>query len=303
MSAAGSRSSAPVRDGRCHPESLAVVAHPRPMFARRRRRRSVVRLVVLVAAVLAVPTLLAAAPIDAWTGFGSLDGEDVGAAVQPEAPVNAEASRQTTDVAEEEAAAPATSAFATIDALTLHLPATEVVLVGFHEASSRDAQAFAPVGRLEDHQNTTKFDPPADVPAGPPYVVLSSRGRPFPATSAIDVLLEVGEPVRSPVTGTVTDVRSYYLYGKHADQRIEIAPADAPEQRIVMIHLDGVGVAIGDEVVGGETVVAVSARLFPFGSHIDRYTEPDRHPHVHYEIKRATVSADDTPDEDEVDGS
>jgi hypothetical protein len=273
-----------------------VVAHPRPMFARRRRRRSVVRVLALVAAVLAAATLFAAAPIDAWTGFGSLDGEEVVAATQPDAPVDAEASGRTTDAPEEGTAAPATSAFATIDALTLHLPASEVVLVGFHEASSRDAQAFAPVGRLEDHQNTTKFDPPADVPEGPPYVVLSSRGRPFPATSAIDVLLEVDEPVRSPVTGTVTDVRSYSLYGKHADQRIEIAPADAPDQRIVMIHLDGVGVAIGDEVVGGETVVAGSARLFPFGSHIDRYTEPDRHPHVHYEIKRATVAPDGASD-------
>jgi hypothetical protein len=283
-----------------------VVAHPRPMFGRR-RRSSPLRVVVLVVAGLGVASLLAASPIDAWTGFGSLDGE-AGAASASAPVLTADATRRAADVAEaaeaEEAeeALPATPAFATIDALTLHLPASEVVLVGFHEASSRDAQAFAPVGRLEDHQNTTKFDPPADAPEGPPYVVLSSRGRPFPATSAIDVLMEVDEPVRSPVTGTVTDVRSYHLYGRYADQRIELAPADAPEQRIVMIHLDGVGVAIGDEVVAGETVVAGSARLFPFGSHIDRYTEPDRHPHVHYEIKRATSSTDDV-DADEADGS
>jgi hypothetical protein len=272
------------------------------MFGRR-RRTSPVRVVVLVAAALTVASLLAASPIDAWTGFGSFDGEEPGAAPAPEAALRADATRQATEVAETGSTAPPTAAFATVDALTLHLPASEVVLVGFHEASSRDAQAFGPVGRLEDHQNTTKFDPPADAPAGPPYVVLSSRGRPYPATSAIDVLLEVDQPVRSPVTGTVTDVRSYHLYGKHADQRIEIAPADAPEQRIVMIHLDGVGVAIGDEVVAGETVVAGSARLFPFGSHIDRYTEPDRHPHVHYEIKRATASGDDADEAAESDRS
>jgi hypothetical protein len=269
-----------------------VVAHPRPMFGRR-RRTSTARVVVLVVAALAVASLLAASPIDAWTGFGSADAEAAAAAPARELASSPDVTRQTTEVDEADAAAPATAAFATIDALTLHLPASEVVLVGFHEASSTDAQAFAPVGRLEDHQNTTKFDPPADAPEGPPYVVLSSRGRPYPATSAIDVLLEVDEPVRSPVTGTVTDVRGYHLYGKHADQRIEIAPAEAPEQRIVMIHLDGVGLTIGDEVVAGETIVARSARLFPFGSHIDRYTEPDRHPHVHYEIKRATASEDD----------
>jgi hypothetical protein len=285
-----------------------VVAHPRPMFGRR-RRTSPVRIGVLVVALLGVGSLLAASPIDAWTGVGSLGTAPGPASVSGSASTSAltaDATRRAADAADEdeaEEALPATGAFATIDALTLHLPAPEVVLVGFHEASSRDAQAFAPVGRLEDHQNTTKFDPPADAPEGPPYVVLSSRGRPFPATSAIDVLLEVDEPVRSPVTGTVTDVRSYHLYGKYADQRIEIAPADAPEQRIVMIHLDGVGVAIGDEVVAGETVVAGSARLFPFGSHIDRYTEPARHPHVHYEIKRATSSEERAGDADQVDGS
>jgi biotin carboxyl carrier protein len=268
-----------------------VVARSRPMFAR--RRTSVLRVVLLAAGVLLVPALLAAAPIDTWSGVGSSAAEAPAAAMDDGEPSAAEATRGAADPAEEAEDLPVTPAFATVDAVTLHLPAAEVVLVGFHEASSRESQPFGPVGRLRDHQNTTKFDAPADVPEGPPYVVLSSRGRPYPATSAIDVLLEEDEPVRSPVTGTVVDVRSYHLYGKHADQRIEIAPGDAPEQRIVMIHLDGVSVRVGDEVVVGETVVAGGARVFPFGSHIDRYTEPDRFPHVHYEIKRATADEAD----------
>jgi hypothetical protein len=261
-----------------------VAARSRPMFGRRRRRPLVAILGVLVVLGL-VPALLAASPIDPW----SLDDSPIA-----DAAVTRSAEQGPEHVAAPAAGEPAEQAspvstplFARIDAVSLHLPAEEVVLVGFHEASSRDALAFDPVGSLEDHQNTTKFDPPSDVASGPPYVVLSSRGRPFPATSAIDVLLDEAEPVRSPVSGIVTDVRSYHLYGKYADQRIEIAPLDAPDQRIVMIHLDGVRVSIGDEVLVGETIVAAGARLFPFGSHIDRYTEPHRYPHVHYEIKRA----------------
>jgi hypothetical protein len=265
-----------------------VAARSRPLFGRRRRRPLAAILGVLVVLGL-VPALLAASPIDPW----SLDDSPIAdpAATGSARPAAEHAPAPGAHEEDEQSAPIATAAFATIDAVSLHLPAEKVVLVGFHEASTRDALAFDPVGSLEDNQNTTKFDPPPDVTAGPPYVVLSSRGRPFPATSAVDVLLEEAEPVRSPVSGIVTDVRSYHLYGKYADQRIEIAPRDAPDQRIVMIHLDGVTVAIGDEVSVGETVVAAGARLFPFGSHIDRYTEPHRYPHVHYEIKRAVPAA------------
>ncbi|MEX2504259.1 MAG: hypothetical protein WD378_05375, partial [Egicoccus sp.] len=96
--------------------------------------------------------------------------------------------------------------------------------------------------------------------------------------------------VRAPVDGEVVDVRDYYLYGKHRDQRVEIVPAANPDLRLVMIHVDGVAVETGDVLVAGETVVAAQARRFGFSSHIDRYTEPDRHGHVHLEVKPATVA-------------
>jgi murein DD-endopeptidase MepM/ murein hydrolase activator NlpD len=265
-----------------------VVAGPRPMFGRR-RRPLLGRAGLLMAVALLVPALLAASSMDTWPGspVASADGGEV---IPADAAAPDRAADDVSDSAEDHDASerPATAVFATAGRLPLHLPAEQVVLVGFHEASSRESQAFTPVGRLLDHQNTTKFDAPPDVAEGPEYVILSSRGRAFPATSAIDVLLGIDEPVHSPVTGTVTDVREYHLYGKHLDERIEIQPADAPDHRVVMIHLDGVGLEVGDEVVAAETVVAAGARLFTFGSHIDRYTEPDRFPHVHYEIKRAT---------------
>jgi murein DD-endopeptidase MepM/ murein hydrolase activator NlpD len=263
------------------------VARSRPMFGSRRRRSPHLRLFGVAVLLVGVPVLVALAPSGSET--------DVADTVARAVPPIEDASPADTDVVTAAShPEPETATFATIDRVTLHLPALEVVLVGFHEASSRESLAFQPVGALEDHQNTTKFDPPADDPDGPPYVVLSSRGRPFPATSAIDVLVAEGEPIRSPVTGIVTDVRGYLLYGKHADQRIEIAPADAPDQRIVMIHLDDVSVSVGDEVSAGSSVVAAGARPFPFGSHIDRYTDPARYPHVHYEVKRAAAGDGET---------
>jgi hypothetical protein len=265
-----------------------VAARPRPILAPR-HRLPVLGIVGLLAVLGLISVLRSATAAD------RVPERDGAAADEAPGPSRGAAPEGAADEGADEGAAP-TRAFASIDGVTLHLPAAEVVLVGFHEASSSEALAFVPHGRLEDHQNTTKFDAPADAEVGPAYVVLASRGRPHPATSAIDVLLDEAEPVRSPVTGTVTDVRGYHLYGRYADLRIEIAPDEAPEQRIVMIHLEDAAVSVGESVVVGETIVAAGARVLPFGSNIDRYTEPDRYPHVHYEIKRwvpAPVDAED----------
>jgi biotin carboxyl carrier protein len=183
----------------------------------------------------------------------------------------------------EPAAVVAPPVFARVEGLDLHLPAEAAVLVGFHEAATRRPLALTPIGGLLDHQNTTKFDPPPDED-GMDYVVLSSRGRPMPATSAADIVLTDEVPVLAPVDGTVTDVRTYYLSGRHLDHRVEIRPASAPHLRVVLIHVEEPTVAVGQEVSAGQTVLSPRVRTFPFSSHIDRYTEPDRFGHVHLEV-------------------
>ena len=97
------------------------------------------------------------------------------------------------------------------------------------------------------------------------------------------MVLQPGEEVRSPVTGTVTEVRPYQLYGAHDDVRIELQPDDS-ELAVVLIHVEDVVVAAGDRVAVGD-VLAGSARMFPFGAVVDRQTEPDRYGHVHMEVK------------------
>jgi hypothetical protein len=178
-----------------------------------------------------------------------------------------------------------TPPLAELAGLEIWLPTASPVIVGFHEAATVSAIGVEPVGTLAEDRNTTRTELPPDVADGTPYLVLTSRGRSAGPTSAIDVVMTPGDPVLSPVTGTVVDVRSYLLYGAHQDLRIEVVPDGRPDVRLVMIHVDGAAVAIGDRVVGGVTPVARSARLFPFGSHIDRETEPERFPHVHIELQ------------------
>lgn len=178
---------------------------------------------------------------------------------------------------------PGTAAFARHGGLTLFLLSERPVLVGYHEASYPEALALEPVGHLRGNDNPTRFTAPPAEP-GPGYRILSSRGRPQPPTSAVDVVLEKGDPVRSPVDGVVTGVRAYRLYGTHPDTRIEIRPADRPDLRVVLIHVEDPRVAAGDTVHAGHSVLAASATRFPFSSHIDRYLDHP-HPHVHLEVK------------------
>ena len=123
------------------------------------------------------------------------------------------------------------------------------------------------------------------------HALPSSRGRVLPPTSAVDVVMRCATTTRSlaPVEGVVTEVRPYRLYGTHPDTRVEIRPTDAPHLRLVMIHVDDVRVAVGEQVTTGATVLAGTADRFPFASHVDRYLD-DRWPHVHMEVKEGETA-------------
>jgi hypothetical protein len=186
--------------------------------------------------------------------------------------------------------------------LPLHLPSASPVVVGFHEAATVHAFDVTPAGELLEDRNTTRTDLPDDEPDGPGYLVLTSRGRSAGPTSSIDVVLADDDPVLATVSGTVADVRSYLLYGSHRDVRVEIVPDGHPDVRVVAIHLVDPAVAIGDPVVGGVSPIAGSVRSFPFSSHIDRETEPERFGHVHLEVQPADLRRpgdDEDEDEDE----
>lgn len=174
--------------------------------------------------------------------------------------------------------------FATLDGVNLRLPHHAPITVAFHEASHAEALELLPLGQLVANDNPTRFDPPSDM-AGPEYRVLSSRGRAAPPTSAVDVVIPLGDAAVAPVDGTVTAVKEYPLYGRTRDWRVEITPTDRPDLRVVLVHLLNPHVEVGDTVVAGESSIGV-ARLLPFDSHVDYVTE-ERQPHVHLEVKAA----------------
>jgi hypothetical protein len=176
--------------------------------------------------------------------------------------------------------------FGHIEGLELWTPSGATLLVSYHEAALNNALAIQPVGRLRNNYNTTKYQDPGVTP-GPVYDIQASRGRVQGATTAIDLVLRDDDPVLSPVTGKVVEVRPYSLYNRYPDTRIEIAPAGREDLRVVLIHVAGVRVEIGDEVVAGQTRLAATANRFPFHSQVDRHVPDGPWPHVHVEVKHA----------------
>lgn len=234
------------------------------------------RAMVGITGLLVVPALLGAgAQADDFTG-SRLTPQGLLAPVDAPPPVADPAPEQVAGLP---------PALATIEGIDLLVPAHDVVMIGYHEASYGDALGLTPVGRLVGNENTTKYTAGIDALGGADYLVLSSRGRRQGATTAVDIVLAPGVNVISPVSGIVTDVRPYQLYGRHQDTRIEIQPDGAPMLRVVLIHVSGVGIREGDRVMAGQTVLADEANLFPFSSQVDRYTEPVRYAHVHLEVK------------------
>lgn len=174
--------------------------------------------------------------------------------------------------------------FASYEDLELFLPSRRAMLSGFHEASYPHALRLRPWGTPLANDNLRK-DAVAPVGDGPNYAIMSTRGRPTQATSAVDVAVPHHAPIASPVTGTVVEVRPYALYGRYADTRISIRPADRPDLVLTVLHVSDPSVRVGDEVAGGRSHIAGRATAFPFRSHVDAYAG-GRPPHVHLELKR-----------------
>jgi hypothetical protein len=179
------------------------------------------------------------------------------------------------------APSPATVAFATVRGLTLYVPALHVVTLGYHEASYPVALAMTPLGRCVHDYNRYKFTKPPPT-AGPDFIVMSSRGRPHPATSAVDVAMRAGTVILSPVTGRVASVRHYLLYGRTPDIRLAIWPEGRTKIQVVMEHLTDLRVRRGQQLFAGVTPIA-TPRILPFSSQVNDYIGAGI-PHIHVEV-------------------
>jgi hypothetical protein len=176
--------------------------------------------------------------------------------------------------------------------LDIHFPATsaKLIAVGFHQASNRKAVLFQPKATcyriyaasktkslLKNHPKVKMFQQPL-------------RGRGDSNFTAADCAMPRKSVALSPVSGVVTSVKRYKLYGYVDDLRLEIKPNGAPHYRVVMLHITDIKVKPGQIVTAGVTPVAV-VRHLPFVSTINRYVPASKIDHVHIQVNLDTYKA------------
>ena len=150
--------------------------------------------------------------------------------------------------------------------LSLTIPAARVQLIGFHQASHPGSQAINAAG------------------TGLRSMTLPSRSRGTHLQSAADIVVPPGEPLRSPITGTVVASSTYVLYCQYQDKLVYIEPDGMPGWQVRLFHVQGETPPVGTRVVAGETIVASGgASPLPFESQVDEYSQ-SAWPHVHLEV-------------------
>lgn len=246
------------------------------------------RLAVILGLALAAPFLVAAGPqvsgVEPMKGITFHDPVTQRSA-EYEAALTSPAVPAAPAAADVPAPAPAPEqprVFATVEGVELVAPTTEALAYGFHEGSTRGL-ALAPVGRVVANQRGIEV--PADDPDGVDYVIMATRGRSASPTSAVDIAVPEGVEIAAPVTGTIVDVARYALYGNISDLMVTIRPADLEGVLVRVFHLEDATVAVGDEVVAGETVISNASRPLPVRNQVDKWAGR-RGPHVHFEVER-----------------
>jgi len=180
--------------------------------------------------------------------------------------------------------------FATVEGtdLTLYFPAyvSDVKGVGFHESEKKEAISLTPTGKYHMRESTETVIRSVSLSRFPVLFVMYSRGRRQSPTSAVDIAVEKGAVIRSPVNGVIKKVETYYLYGKYKDVKVEIQPENHPELRVAMIHLDDVVANVGQKVILGKTEIGKARELnHCFDSQINEYL-PDACDHTHVQVNK-----------------
>ena len=169
---------------------------------------------------------------------------------------------------------------ASVGDLVLVHPTARVERIGFHESTLDGALDMTPLP--EAVQPTT----------------LNTRLRGHGSRTAVDVVSDPLDVVRSPVSGTVLEAGPYSLYCTTYDQMVLIVPDGNPTWTVRVLHIDRLRVGPGFRVEAGKTIIAVSPRQLPFTSQIDRMAAAQPPwPHVHVEVDDSTVP--DTPSTDD----
>ena len=213
---------------------------------------------------------------------------------------------------------PLTPVFASYGGMRMHLPIapSAITAVAFHQASYNDAlpmeilvpvvsgatwkagaaeraaQAASLTATAASVAATTTTTTTATISAATDLwqgqvLRLFRSGRTGSPNTAVDVGGQPGTMVVAPVDGVVAQVKPYKLYNKYDDYEIHIAPTGATDFEVVMLHIDGPVVKVGDKVTGGRTQIGVVRNLARYETlQLGEYTPGAKGDHTHVQFNR-----------------
>lgn len=167
--------------------------------------------------------------------------------------------------------------------LLLPVPAKEATIIAYQPIDDDRAVALTPIGEQVNINGLVRFFRNIfAAPSSVRYHVLEGKGD-EPTTSVL-VGAAPGTPVYAPVSGVVTAVTKYLLYGKYEDIQIDIRPEKSSGATLSLILVADPAVSIGEPVVAGKTQLG-KVRECPqqLGKTLAAYTH-DSGSHVHMQI-------------------
>lgn len=172
--------------------------------------------------------------------------------------------------------------------LLLPVAAGDATIIAYRAVSDDRALALTPIGEQANSNALIRFF--RRVFSSPPavryYLLEGAEGEP---TTSVLVGAPPGSIVKAPISGVVTGVKEYMLYGKYADVQIDIRPEKSSGVTVSMLFIADPVVSIGEVVTAGKTQLG-KVRECPqeLGKTLAVYTH-DSGSHVHLQVSGEPV--------------
>lgn len=136
--------------------------------------------------------------------------------------------------------------------LLLPVSAGDATIIAYQAVSDERALALTPLGEQANANAVVRFFRGifSSDPAVRYYILHGTGGH---ETASVMVGAPVGSAVYAPITGVVTTVKEYLLYGKYTDVQIGIRPEKTSGLTVTMLFINDPVVSIGDIVTAGKT--------------------------------------------------
>lgn len=171
--------------------------------------------------------------------------------------------------------------------LLLPVAAGDATIIAYQAVSDDRAMPLTPIGEQANANAVLRFfrDIFSSEPSVRYYALDGDAG-----TTSVMVGAPVGSAVYAPITGVVTTVKEYLLYGKYTDVEIGIRPEKSSGLTVNLLFISDPVVSIGDIVTAGKTRLG-KVRECPeeLGACLSAYTH-EAGAHVHLQVTEEPVN-------------